>query len=244
MNLAMQQQNQRKRDVFLEKTSIIYPEVRIQDMQDASLQPILVTVCFPGTLPRHLIHENMPIQIAVSVCEELRSFTSPVIEAVSWNVCNSEHSLHSGESDLKSCGSPEGDIDTDHFASQELPISFVPLPRAFNYRSSQDWDNLSQQIQGWLITIPADSQQWTWGRDAFWLAFVGANPTFPRGKWPLWDVRVTLEGPFIEEWLVMSAQAQSTPSTTDDLDNILQQIWFEFQSHVALFFPYPLVSDS
>ncbi|KIK97982.1 hypothetical protein PAXRUDRAFT_135198, partial [Paxillus rubicundulus Ve08.2h10] len=210
-------------------TLTIYPEVHIQDRQDASLQPILVIICFPGTLPRHLIHENMPIQITVSVCEELRSFTSPVIEAILWNICNSEHSLHSGRSDL------ERNNDTDYFTSWELPILFLLLPQAFNYCSSQDWDNLSQQIEGWLVTIPTDSQQWMWGRDTFWLVFISANPTFPHGRWPLWDVRVPLEGPFIKDWLAMSAQAQSTPSTTDDPHSILQQIWFKFQSQVALF---------
>ncbi|KAF9219014.1 hypothetical protein BS17DRAFT_798353 [Gyrodon lividus] len=192
----MQQQNHHKQDVFLEKTSIIYPEVRIQDMQDASLQPVLVTICFPGAVPRHLIHKNMPIQITVSMCKELRSFTSPVIEAILWNVCNSKHSLHSSNSDL------ERNNDTNTSTSRELPIVFLPLPRAFNYRSSQDWDNLSQKIEGQLTTTPTDPQQWTWGQ---WLAFIGANPTFPHGRWPLWDTRVPLEGSFIEDWLVIKS---------------------------------------
>ncbi|KAH0825733.1 hypothetical protein J3R83DRAFT_9940, partial [Lanmaoa asiatica] len=74
--------------------------------------------------------------------------------------------------------------------------------------------------------------------DTFWLAFVGAHPTFPHGNWPLWDARIPLEGPFIEHWLLISAQVQSGPNNL----YILQQIWSEFQSHVALFFPYPLSS--
>ncbi|KIK93895.1 hypothetical protein PAXRUDRAFT_785711, partial [Paxillus rubicundulus Ve08.2h10] len=66
---------------------------------------------------------------------------------------------------------------------------------------------------------------------------------------PLWQVAIvgcksSPRGPFIEDWLAMSAWAQSTPSTTDDPHSILQQVWFKFQSHVALFFPFPLISDS
>ena len=110
--------------------------------------------------------------------------------------------------------------------------------QVFNYHSTQDWANLTWQIEGWLLTIPTESQQWTWGQDAFWLAFISTYPTFSHSKWPLWDARILLEGPFIEHWLLTQVWS--------GLNNlyILQQIWLEFQSHVALFSPYPLFSDA
>ncbi|KAG2115682.1 hypothetical protein BD769DRAFT_1391176 [Suillus cothurnatus] len=36
----------------------------------------------------------------------------------------------------------------------------------------------------WLLTLmDTVTPEWTWGRDAFWYAFVAANPDFPNGKW-------------------------------------------------------------
>ncbi|KAG1828024.1 hypothetical protein EV424DRAFT_1471406 [Suillus variegatus] len=190
------------------QTSTFYPPIRMRDMQDASLQPLCIGICFSGALPRHLVRGVIPIQISVSIAEEYRSFTTPVLEALSMD--GYPHSGCSGNT-----------LSCDNI---DIPIPFLPLPHNFDPTDSYHWSQLSEQIQLWLVTIPEDSQYWTWGRDAFWLAFVGACPDFPNGRWPKWDARIPLEGQFIEHWLEGGA------------------IWSDFCNHAMLFHPEPLVS--
>ncbi|KAG1853030.1 hypothetical protein F4604DRAFT_1591780 [Suillus subluteus] len=84
-------------------------------------------------------------------------------------------------------------------------ISFLPLPPSFDYVNRADWETVTQRIQEWVTTeVDTESSLWTWGRDTFWLAFVAAYPSFPMGKWPMWDPHIPLEGSFIEEWLQRS----------------------------------------
>ncbi|KAG1804056.1 uncharacterized protein BJ212DRAFT_1304457 [Suillus subaureus] len=60
----------------------------------------------------------------------------------------------------------------------------------------------SDEIESWLVTkVDSESPLWAWGCDAFWLAFIGGYPCFLRGRWPMWDSRVPLQGTFIEAWL-------------------------------------------
>ena len=124
--------------------------------------------------------------------------------------------------------------------NDELLVTFLPLPDTFNPKATQDWWQLAQRIQDWLLNIPRDSQQWTWGRDVFWLAFVGAHPNFPLERWSLWDTRIPLEGPYIED-LVQSSVTGGR--TNQDKTTLLEQTWVEFCSHVSLFYPLPLIGD-
>jgi len=55
-----------------------------------------------------------------------------------------------------------------------------------------------------VLEVDPESPLWAWGRDIFRLAFIGAYPYFPRGKWLKWDSRVLLQGTFIEAWLDQS----------------------------------------
>ncbi|KIM60205.1 hypothetical protein SCLCIDRAFT_124746 [Scleroderma citrinum Foug A] len=119
-------------------------------------------------------------------------------------------------------------------------MTFLPLLDTFNPNTTQDWWQLAQCIQDWLINIPHDSQQWTWGCDVFWLAFVGAHPMFPLGRWSFWDMRIPLEGPYIED-LVQSSVTGGR--TNQDKTTLLEQTWLEFCSHVSLFYPFPLIVD-
>ncbi|KAG2354697.1 hypothetical protein BDR07DRAFT_1228538, partial [Suillus spraguei] len=83
-----------------------------------------------------------------------------------------------------------------------ISISFLPLPSTFDHADSDHWAELSDNIQSWLVAF-ADTMlpEWNWGWDAFWYAFITANPDFPNGKWTFWDTRIPLEGQFIEEWV-------------------------------------------
>jgi hypothetical protein len=127
----------------------------------------------------------------------------------------------------------------DRVVYPDIPIPFLPLRHNFNPADSHHWSQLSEEIQHWLVTVPVDSQYWTWGRDAFWLAFVGAHPDFPAGKWPRWDARIPVEGQFIEQWVGAGPAAMGGDQTREGL---LEQIWAEFCVHAMLFYPDPLVS--
>ncbi|EGN96973.1 hypothetical protein SERLA73DRAFT_154348 [Serpula lacrymans var. lacrymans S7.3] len=179
-------------------TSTIFPEIQFTDTDDAFLQPVVVTICFPGVLSRHLVDGGIAIQFSVTLAEEYKSLATPVVQVVSWNYFGSEQSLHSGDTCF---------IDNDCKSSSpfaDILVNFLPLSHLFNHLRSHHWFLLSRQIQEWLVTIPKESQHWSWGRNAFWLAFIGANPYFPNGSWSKWDPRILLQGLFFPHAVVSS----------------------------------------
>ncbi|KAG0693800.1 hypothetical protein DFH29DRAFT_1006929 [Suillus ampliporus] len=103
---------------------------------------------------------------------------------------------------------------SDEFISpaDDIPIPFLPLPSEFDYTKRTDWEMLSKRIENWLIELNTKLPQWTWGRNTFWLTFIAAFPSFPRGTWPMWNPRIPLEGTFIEQWL----ETSSTNIKVDD----------------------------
>ncbi|KAI5981215.1 hypothetical protein EDD15DRAFT_2147972, partial [Pisolithus albus] len=180
----------------------VRPDVECVGDDSAFLQPLVVTIYFSGPLPQHLVREQIkPIKITVSVAEEYNKFMAPVVRAKAWSVYQSEPSepapLNPNE---YYTGSNDIDMDT---CTQDFAIPFLPLPRTFDPTDTRQWEALSKEIEYWLVDEVQDSSLpiWTWGRDAFWLTFVGANPTFPGHGWSAWDPRIPLEGIFIEEWL-------------------------------------------
>ncbi|KAG2156933.1 uncharacterized protein EDB93DRAFT_1238773 [Suillus bovinus] len=171
-------------------TSTFCPGFLRAESEDVLLQPFSVSVWFSGAIPRHLAHSNIPIKISVSLNEEYQLFTVPVIEIASKR--SREPSNNSvASSQYEPFSASDGDTS----------IPFLPLPSTFNHMDSDHWAELSSTIQSWLVTL-ADTvtPEWTWGRDAFWYAFVAANPDFPNGKWAFWNPSIPLEGQFIEEW--------------------------------------------
>lgn len=65
---------------------------------------------------------------------------------------------------------------------------------------------MAANIERWLILEVANirSPDWTWGCEAFWMAFIAAYPDFPRGDWPSWNTQIAIEGPFMERWMQRS----------------------------------------
>ncbi|KAI5988838.1 hypothetical protein EDC04DRAFT_2588674 [Pisolithus marmoratus] len=147
--------------------------------------------------------------------------------------------------------------------TQDFTILFLPLPCTFDCTDSQQWDMLSKEIETWLVEEVQNLSlpMWTWGRDAFWLAFIGAHPRFPGGCWSAWDLRIPLEGTFIEEWLSgdetesVCLDGLSNSDERDDCHDTgnvtapfdcsttLSYIWDAFSRHITLFYPHPLISS-
>ncbi|KAG1876991.1 hypothetical protein C8R48DRAFT_544681, partial [Suillus tomentosus] len=175
--------------------STVYPGVLSENTENAKLQTMLLTIEFSGRLPRHLSERSIPVEISVSIAEEFGCFTMPIIHAMSvdpW--CTPP-------------GSPVNNVsgfepsENSILPADDVPIPFLPLPSEFDYTKRKDWAELSQRIEKWLIELDTELPEWSWGRDTFWLMFVAAFPSFPRGTWPMWDPRIPLEGAFIEQWL-------------------------------------------
>lgn len=147
---------------------------------------------------------------------------------------------------------PQSDDDeplTHAMGAQEIPISFLPLAPSFNHRDGQSWSKLVEIISNWLVNDvkTLKSQEWTWGTDIFWMAFVAAYPSFPSGTWPVWDCHIALDGTFIHEWLDhggCEGWSQHYNVLFDDnpdgLANFRDQIWVLFQSHASLFHVSPV----
>lgn len=119
--------------------------------------------------------------------------------------------------------------------------AFLPLPPTFNYAATNEWADVAQKIQDWLVLSDAEDTAHlrAWGTELFWVAFVAANPTFPRGAWPKWDERVPLEGAFIAKWMVGGVAACFGPVEGDlpSADYLHLSLWRLFSSIVSRQFP-------
>ncbi|KAG2336392.1 hypothetical protein BDR05DRAFT_953409 [Suillus weaverae] len=180
----------------------------------------------------------VPIEITVSVKDECKSFTVLVIEMASQQPHHSNNSMAFSQS----CS----------VTGNDMSFSFLPLPPTFDHTDSDHWVELLDNIQSWLVkSVDPITPEWTWGREAFWYAFVATHPDFPSGKWSFWDPSITLEGQFIGEWVgsggdvsVAIDDRDNELATVATNDDTLDYIWSEFSRHIALFYPYPLVSTS
>ncbi|KAG1800597.1 uncharacterized protein BJ212DRAFT_1287203, partial [Suillus subaureus] len=100
------------------------------------------------------------------------------------------------------------------------------------------WSVLTRQVESWLVDTIQDvrAPEWAWGCDTFWMAFIAANPDFPWGSWPNWNPKISLEGKFIESWMVDNLTIPADSSLSQHiLDEIHISIWDDFQ----LIFPFP-----
>ncbi len=93
------------------------------------------------------------------------------------------------------------------------------------------------------------SQDWEWGREAYWMAFTGAYPNFPNGSWPTWDATIELDGRFICKWFYggrnsarhdrSSSESEGSQSSESDQEDVeaaeyhaRENIWQRFRMHV------------
>ncbi|KAM6491611.1 hypothetical protein JOM56_013003 [Amanita muscaria] len=178
------------------------------------LAPQLFSLSFdPFDLPQDVqLPENIPLKITVSLPEEICTYVRPII-----------------------CIEPTkmSDVESSHSLDDPLmDISFLPLPRNFDYAQSECWKPVVNKISHWLTSIVVDQStpEWLWGREAFWMAYFAAYPTFPGGQWPNWNADIALDGPFAQSWLDGHFQ-------THDLEAFYLDVWQQFQQHVSLFCP-------
>jgi hypothetical protein len=92
---------------ILTNNSVIHPKIQREETGCISPQPLALTVCFLGMLPEGLLQGNIvshfaqnktdidiyllqPIQISVSIDKEYRIFTTPVVNAVSIDMRDSD----------------------------------------------------------------------------------------------------------------------------------------------------------
>ncbi|KIK24422.1 hypothetical protein PISMIDRAFT_98524 [Pisolithus microcarpus 441] len=214
------------------QTVVFYPSLEFVD-SEAFLQPLVVTVSFPGPVPQHLIHSEIPIEISITASGE-GGVMAPVVHASAWATYHSEPA-----DTLIDVNSP-----TPAASIMDLSIPFLPLQCTFDPRSTRQWAKLSNDIERWLVDeVDTPHPRWEWGLDAFWMAFVGAFPLFPGRKWRHWNPRIPLEGQFIQGWLSGDeGSSGGEPDGVVSLEHTLSTIWEMFCRHVALFYPFPLIS--
>ncbi|KAI6008553.1 hypothetical protein EDC04DRAFT_2581985 [Pisolithus marmoratus] len=211
---------------------VFYPSLEFIE-SEAFLQPLVVTVSFPGPMPQHLIHSKIPIEISITMSGEGGTM-SPIVHASVWAT------YHSEPTDMFiDMNNP-----TPAASTMDLSILFLPLECTFDPRSTCQWARLSNDIECWLVNeVDTSHPQWEWGLDAFWMAFIGAFPMFPGGKWHHWEPRIPLEGQFIQGWL--NGDEESSEGELDgvvSLEHTLLGIWEMFCRHVVLFYPFALIS--
>jgi hypothetical protein len=132
-------------------------------------------------------------------------------------------------------------------------IPFLPLDPTFDSFSKASWQDLSCRIEHWLTVIGLQSPDWTWGCEAFWMAFVASYPSFPCGSWPEWNVAIPFAGPFIMSWIEDPEFPNSGDSSRvgDNYDSwslvaveeayIMSSIWLHFQSLISTVWPYEII---
>ncbi|KAI6147709.1 hypothetical protein BKA82DRAFT_164944 [Pisolithus tinctorius] len=197
---------------FLESCqAVVHLDVKNSNTETAYLQPLMFTVCFPGPVPRSLTNNDI---VHLQLLLQYANTNDPA--------------AHSNIS-----------VTTD-MSYDEIPIMFLPLPPLWNPMDTNHWLELLKRIEQWLVDIMqvTNVPEWTWGHDVFWLAYIGAYPAFPCGKWEPWNPIIPLEGQFIEEWLAKEETDDMFPHNVSDM---LSYIWNEFCRHAVLFYPFPLL---
>ena len=97
--------------------------------------------------------------------------------------------------------------------------------------SEASWAKLAGELECWLVGTVRTVQapEWIWGCNAFWMAFIAAHPNFPRGHWPDWNPKISLEGRFIESWMDSLSVQTEIPFSQCIVDEIRTLIWNDFQ---------------
>ncbi|KAJ3002668.1 hypothetical protein NUW54_g5725 [Trametes sanguinea] len=158
-----------------------------------SLCPLSVSLQFLGHVSEAQRECAIPIQITVTMPSSLSQSLFPLI-----SISSLPSTLADGVQHVAG-----RDRDILRRAIATMPITFLPISSDFDFRNSRSWATLADRVADWLIAVVADTRSpvWTWGREAFWITFVGAHPRFPDGEWPNWPCEIMLDGTFITYWM-------------------------------------------
>ncbi|KAH7905746.1 hypothetical protein BJ138DRAFT_1130318 [Hygrophoropsis aurantiaca] len=222
-------------------TSLVTAQVSKRLANDTVLRPFLVYVRLPANLPHS--QSTVPLSISVSVTEQPLSYFCPSVQTA---FPDEDSSLSTKQTDIffEEWSDVYDGAQDSPAEFENIPIPFLPLPKRFDFSKTSDWAPLAAKIHGWLLTsVPTISQQWTWGCDAFWLAFTAAYPNFPRGQWPKIDPRIPLEGQIAQQWLEQVFESDATNQLEDNRTEFLGGRWNEFCCHASLFFPHRIVQE-
>ncbi|KAH7903915.1 hypothetical protein BJ138DRAFT_1119926 [Hygrophoropsis aurantiaca] len=177
------------------------------------MKSLNLAIHFHGHTLSHISPPRIPLEISIRIPKEFAVHVSPVLE---------------GAPEL---GSPvQISRNVDIAAYPDFP--FFPLPSTFDHRTTNSWAMLANEIQSWMIGSVFDTQSndWLWGREFFWMAYIGAHPQFPFGEWPPWNPKISMEGVFVSCWTKASGGNLPRPGSTS---LIRQNIWREFQQLIA-----------
>ncbi|THH19878.1 hypothetical protein EW146_g1396 [Bondarzewia mesenterica] len=229
-------------------STTFYGRLHGQDVS-AGAGPIQLSISFQGSAPRGLSDIDIPFELCFKVPQEFSSLR-PLIQATARHAQPMRRRESIG-------GRVQDDLHIDRRPQQprRTSISFLPLPSTFDVSSARAWASLASQIQDWLITSVGNhlSPYWSWGVEAFWVAFVAAYPSFPLGDWPRWDTRIPLRGAFIETRVTGVASldgevVEGGDAAVDDADSVQRSdqrcrlaLWQQFQEVISILYPFPLI---
>ncbi|OBZ77224.1 hypothetical protein A0H81_02594 [Grifola frondosa] len=211
---------------------MIFPDPLHHTSSICSPIPFQISVSFRGTLPVGISLANIPLQVSISVPQEYAPYVSPVLQAAPIAI------------ESVSMTTPETQKDRDSEDSDDNYITFLPLPSQFNHLRQASWLKLLRDIEDWVLHIAVDrtSSEWTWGSDAFWMAYIAAYPAFPGGLWERWDADIALEGQFIEAWMIKSGHSGARhdsggcSDTCQGCVGVRAEIWPEFTRLLTVFY--------
>ncbi|KAK1226717.1 protein kinase [Marasmius sp. AFHP31] len=202
--------------------------------------------CFPGILitlkgdlPPELLDTQVPLQISLSLPEPYRSFLQPVVNQVSGSptsdVLQREEDKREDRNDVLDDRSSSRS--SNSYTPPQIPDPpFLVLLPTFDHHTPESWTTMYKSIGQWMaaFSVCRDvSEDWQWGREAYWMAFTAAFPHFPNGDWSDWDPRIKLDGPFMQEWLGRETGEEDGEKTTGCLEaEAREDIWRCFHQHV------------
>ena len=103
------------------------------------------------------------------------------------------------------------------------------------------------RYQEWLVTVVIDShsQEWTWGRELFWMAIIAAHLMFPQGSWPSWNAKIAVEGEIVQGWLDKEGmEIENTKDSGEEVTILRKDIWEQFRQVVSLYYPCEVLVQS
>ncbi|KAL0569854.1 protein kinase [Marasmius crinis-equi] len=204
--------------------SLVFEHSHSNSVSNRSQHLFPICISLKGDLPRHL-DTKVPLRISLSIPEPYSSFLVPVISEVG----DSQRSLD----DAASTAVASSDSVAAHTPIADPP--FLCLLETFDPRATKSWVDLQKSIEDWMMSFVDrrhETQDWDWGREAYWMAFSAANTAFPNGDWPAWNAAIDLEGPYIQEWLNCEGVGSSREEGGADSDcEIRENIWRRLRLH-------------